>query len=210
MIIGSVRLYCEGLAMTLDRRDDIAVIATATGDADVVERVRAISPAVLIVDVQSSGMVDVVLAIRRECPSVRIVALAINEGSDSLIRCAEAGVSGYVTRDAGIDDLVTMIESVVRDQFVCPPQIVATLLRRLATYGENGRPQVAEDSLTSRERQVLAMICEGLSNKEIADACNISEATVKNHVHHVLEKKKARTRWQLAALGSGSGTTRRR
>jgi len=206
MIIGCVRLYCDGLAMTLHHREDITVIAASTGDAAIVDRVRAMSPDVVIIDVQSADLVDAVLVIRRECPSVRVVALAINEGSDSLIRCAEAGVSGYVTCDAGIEDLVTMIHTVVREQFVCPPQVATTLLRRLASHGERARIPPELDSLTGRERQVLGLICEGLSNKEIAQACNISEATVKNHVHHLLEKKNLRTRGQLVAQAMAAGS----
>ena len=211
MIIGSVKLYCDGLALALDGREDISVIATSTRDAATSERLRSVSPDVVVIDVQSLDVVELVYVIRRECPSIKTVAFAIDEESETVMKCAEAGVSGYVTCDAGVGDLVTVIQTVVRGQFVCPPEIAIMLWRRLASRGETASATAEGDSLTTRERQVLELICEGLSNKEIARACNISEATVKNHVHHLLEKKKLRTRVQLAARATARhvGTTRR-
>jgi two-component system nitrate/nitrite response regulator NarL len=200
MIVGDVRLFRDGLATTLHGRRDIAVVATSSGDAGTLARVRALAPNVVIIDVQSSELVEFVQLIRTDCPSVRIVAFAINDTSDTLLQCAQAGVSGYVTSEAGIDDLVGMIYTVMREEFACSPEITTRLLRRLAARGEKSEATVAESTLTARERQVLALICDGLSNKEIARACSISEATVKNHVHHLLEKRGLRTRGQLAAL----------
>lgn len=186
--------------MTLGRRDGINVIATSCGDGASLEHVRASSPDVIVIDVQSSDLIEFARVLRRECLSAKLVAFAVNEQSDTMIRCAEAGVSGYVTCDAEVDELVTVIQSVLHEEYVCPPRIAAMLLRRLATQGDRGTIPVETELLTTRERQVFGLICEGLSNKEIAHRCGISEATVKNHVHHLLEKQKVRTRTQLAAL----------
>jgi DNA-binding NarL/FixJ family response regulator len=99
-----------------------------------------------------------------------------------------------VTCNADIDHLVHVIQSVVHDDFVCAPQVAAALVRRLATRTRNRRLPTDDEALTVRERQVLSLICEGLSNKEIAGVCRIAEATVKNHVHHLLDATASRLR----------------
>jgi two-component system nitrate/nitrite response regulator NarL len=207
-IIGNVRLYRDGLAIALDNRPDIAVVAAVNDHDATLTRVLDSAPDVIIVDVHSAY--HIVTLLRPECPSIRVVAFAIEEDSDALVQCAEAGVSGYVTCDAALDDLVNVIHTVVREEFVCPPRIASTLLRRLAAQGQRVGDADGEESLTARERQVLGLICEGLSNKEIAQTCSISEATVKNHVHHLLTKQKLRTRTQLAARATVANTAVRR
>ena len=209
MIIGSVRLYCDGLATTLERYQEIAVVDVVSDPDAIIERLQAAAVDVVIIDVQSSDLLQLVGVIRRECPSVRVVAFAVEAREDSLVTCAEHGVAGYVTCDAGIDEFVNVIHTVVHQEFVCPPNIAATLVRLLATRAQKDGA-ADRDPLTGRERQILALICEGLSNKEIAHICCISEATVKNHVHHLLEKHKLRTRTQLAARLSGVTGMRRR
>jgi DNA-binding NarL/FixJ family response regulator len=204
MIVGCVRLYCDGLAAALARRDDVTVVS-ASSEQPTIESVRAAAPEVVIVDVQSSSLIDFVHVLRRECADVKVVAFAIEEQEQNLVACAEAGVAGYVTCDASIDDLVHVVHTVVRHDFVCPPRIAAALVRTLTARGvKSGSITPNEESLTGRERQILSLICEGLANKEIAQVCSISEATVKNHVHHLLEKHKLKTRTQLAARLSGA------
>jgi DNA-binding NarL/FixJ family response regulator len=208
MIIGSVRLYCEGLAATLARREDMTVVAALSGQDATVERIREAAVDVVIIDVQTSDLLQFVPVVRRECPSVKVVAFAVEAREDSLVTCAEVGVAGYVTCNADVDLLVHVIQTVVHHEFVCPPSVAETLVRRLAKRGH--RVDAAdEEPLTGRERQILALICEGLSNKEIAQVCSISEATVKNHVHHLLEKHKLRTRGQLAARRAGVAASSR-
>ena len=203
MIIGAVRLYCEGLAAALARYEGMTIVAALSGQDATVDCVRDAAVDVLIIDVQTSDLLQFVPVVRRECPSVKVVAFAVEASEDSLLTCAEEGVAGYVTCNADIDHLVHVIQTVVHDDFVCAPDVAAALVRRLATRTRNHRAFADDEALTARERQVLTLICEGLSNKEIAGVCQISEATVKNHVHHLLEKHKLRTRGQLAARLAG-------
>lgn len=207
MIVGAVRLYCEGLASTLACHQEIEVVGAVSGQDAAAERLRASAVDVVIVDVQSGNLVQFLSLIRRECPAVKVVALAVEAYDDRLITCAEQGVEGYLTCGATSDELVHVIQTVLDHEFVCPPAIAATLVRRLAT---RVRPDGAGDreQLTGREREILGLVCEGMSNKEIAQICGISEATVKNHVHHLLEKHKLRTRAQLAARLSGAPAVR--
>ncbi len=199
VIVGCVRLYREGLASALRANDDMHVLATISAHDTSADYLRDAPPDVVIVDVQSDELLPFIRIVRKQLPAIKVVAFAVEEHENILIRCAEAGVSGYVTCDASVDELVTVIRSVVREEYVCPPRIAAMLLRRLASPGHSGDAALNEAILTSRERQVLRYICDGLSNKEIANNCNISEATVKTHVHHLLEKLKVTSRSEAAA-----------
>jgi DNA-binding NarL/FixJ family response regulator len=108
-------------------------------------------------------------------------------------------MSGFVSRDATLQDLADTLTGVVRDELMCSPVISAKLFRRVAHPGHVGL-EPSFTPLTAREREVLALIREGLTNKEIATKLRISEATVKNHVHHLLEKLQVKRRVQAARL----------
>lgn len=115
-----------------------------------------------------------------------------------MVSCVDAGFHGYVSKDASLHDLVRTIESVARGEVVCSPRIVASLFREVARRGP-GMSGDAGIRLTSRERQILDLIDQYLSNKEIARALHISVSTVKNHVHNILAKQKVHRRADAAA-----------
>src|SRR6266571_3842650 len=152
----------------------------------------------------SGGVVRVVLT---RVPHARVVALGVIEDYDDVLGCAEAGVPGYVPREASIDDIVGVIESVHRGEAICSPRVAASLLAALAA-GSVAGPLRAH--LTDREREVVHLIDDGLSNKEIARELGIEVATVKNHVHNILEKVQVHRRGEAAAQVRGtsrSGST---
>jgi two-component system nitrate/nitrite response regulator NarL len=116
-----------------------------------------------------------------------IVALAVGDDEENVIALAEAGVIGFIDREEGLDALVAAVALVARGEAAFPPRIGTSLLRRVSTFRQHRRTlDVAP--LTVRESQVAELIAEGLSNKEIAARLFIEVATVKNHVHNILEK----------------------
>ena len=130
---------------------------------------------------------------------MRVVAFAVPETEDDIIACAEAGVAACVTREASIDELVATIERVGSGESLCSPQVAAVLLRRVATLAA-ARSDEPAATLTSREREILDLIAEGLSNKQIGQVLCIQVPTVKNHVHNLLEKLEVHSRHEAAAL----------
>jgi len=145
---------------------------------------------------------DLIRDLHAEVPSTRLVAFAVNEDISTIIGCAKAGATSYVTVDASLDDFVRAIECSTAGELSCSPRIAAELFSWL---GKRSEPNDASDGvklLTNREQCVLAFITEGLSNKEIASELNISEATVKNHVHHLLEKLHVDSRRRAALVFS--------
>jgi two-component system nitrate/nitrite response regulator NarL len=199
VVVGAIRLYREGLAAALAGRDGFDLRGTAADAAGAVSVVRTLQPDIALIDMAMPDGVVVVRAVVAAAPQVKVVAVAVPEEDDDVIECAEAGVSGYVTRDGSVDDVVAMLEAVARDELPCSPRMAATLLRRVATLAANGAPHRPGRDLTSREREVLELIEAGLPNKEIARRLVIQLATVKNHVHNILEKLEVDGRAEAAA-----------
>jgi DNA-binding NarL/FixJ family response regulator len=140
-------------------------------------------------------------------PDACVIALSVEETDEELIACAEAGVAGFVRRDAAFDELTTTISSVVRGELPCSPQTAAILLRRIAQLAAERRRVTVTARLTPREREIVRLIDDGLSNKEIAGRLHIELATVKNHVHNILEKLQVHGRLEAAAHLRGDATS---
>lgn len=206
VVISDVRLYREGLAAALARRDSIAVVGTATScSADALDQVGALRPDVVIVDMATRDSLAGVRALATLAPSTKIVAFAVDELESQIVSCAEAGVAGYVPCDASVDDLALTVESVVRGESPCSPRIAATLFRRIAALSASPMGARTGAVLSGRERQILTLIRGGLSNKEIAQKLAIEVATVKNHVHSLLGKLDVTTRAEAAAHALHAG-----
>jgi DNA-binding NarL/FixJ family response regulator len=209
LIIADVRLYRDGLASSLGSRDHLSIVATSVSRADALEKIRQHAADVAIVDMATRESLELISDIRREALPTKILAFGVEEITADILACAEAGAAGYVTVDASIDELVTAVERIAREELVCSPQIAATLFQRLSEGSHRWIPGVQTRTLTSRERQVLGLMQQGHSNKEIAQNLNIAEPTVKNHVHHLLEKLDVTTRAQAVAratLPTGRGS----
>jgi DNA-binding NarL/FixJ family response regulator len=206
-IVAAVRLYREGLAGSLATCSRLVVVGACDNRADARERVQQLRPDVVIVDIATRQSLELIHDIRTEMLQCKVLAFAVEEIASDIIECAEAGAAGYVTADASIDDLVASIERIARAELVCSPRIAAQLFRRISEGGEQSSFEMK--TLTTRERQVLDCIQQGKSNKEIAQRLNIAEPTVKNHVHHLLEKLDVTTRAQAAAHATLSSSRRR-
>jgi DNA-binding NarL/FixJ family response regulator len=195
-VVAEVCLYREGLAHSLSRRAETQVLGTAGDVPEALELVKSLLPDVLLLDLGTPGAADVARAAREE--GVRVVALAIAESDDAVLACAEAGLAGYVARGASMDDLVRTLQAVARGELVCPPHVAGMLFRRVGslTVGRNGAARAA---LTPREREIAALIDQGMSNKEISRRLRIGLSTVKNHVHSLLEKLQVSRRGAAAA-----------
>jgi two-component system, NarL family, nitrate/nitrite response regulator NarL len=186
-VIGDVRFYREGLAELLVATGRIAVVGTAAATDEALRRASAADPDVVLLD---TAMVDGVATAKRLAelmPRSKIVALAVPESEEELILLVEAGVLGYVTREESLDEVVAAITSVVLDQTVGSPKLRTLLIKRVRALAAEYRPRAGE-TLTERERQVLDLVAQGLTNKRIAAELQIEPSTVKNHVHNILHK----------------------
>ena len=199
LIVSDVRLYREGLAAALAARPDLELVGAVASLDDALELLESERRAVVVLDTGMPQALDIARALMRVAPLTKIVAVAVADDAADVVACAEAGMAGYVSRDGSIEDVASAIHGVVRGELRCSPSMVSTLFRRLALLAPNRAAVGDEALLTKREIEIVALIDDGLSNKEIGRRLRIGTPTVKNHVHHILEKLRVRRRGQAAA-----------
>jgi len=197
-VVSDVRIYRDGIVAAFANAPGLGCVAIARLGITGLNDILGTRPDVVVVDMGAREALDLVRALRRAMPAARVVAFGVDESEAEVLACAEAGVAGYVCRDSTVDALLDIVRRTANDELVCSPRIAASLFRRIASLAE--RAVTPADALTLREQQVLALIREGLGNKEIADQLRISLATVKNHVHNVLEKLHVTRRAQAARI----------
>ena len=198
-ILSDVRLFREGLMWSLSHQPDIEIIEALAPSPGAIAQITESDAVALLLDITMPGAVDVCRDLNRQAPGIKVIAFAVNEVDYELVTCAEAGIDGYVTRDGSVNDVVVAIQSAVRGEVACSPRVAALLFQRVASLSEATRGAQAGPMLTRREREIAGLIAEALSNKEIARSLRISSATVKNHVHNILEKLQIRRRGEAAA-----------
>ncbi len=199
LVLDDTRLYREGLANILQGEEWVAAVDTAAGAEAALDRVGRFSPDVVLVNMAMVGSVAILGAVVGAAPDACVVAIGVSEREDDVVVCAEAGVSGYLLREGSLADLRATVESVARGETRCSPRIAATLPRRVAGLTAEWFSKAGRTHLTVREHEILGLIDEGLSNKEIAQRLSIEVRTVKNHVHSILEKLQVRRRGEAAA-----------
>jgi DNA-binding NarL/FixJ family response regulator len=196
LIAGRTRVHREALAVALSQARGVRVLGTASHRDEILTRLaEAPPPDIVLVDFVMPEAARIVAEIRRRTPNVKVVAITLGETEAEVIQLAEAGVAGYVLPDGSLDDLIIAVESAVRGELYCPPRVAFTLLRRvgaIALESVTGTKEAAASSpvheLTGREREILQLVDQGMSNKQIARQLGIEVATTKNHVHNILRK----------------------
>jgi DNA-binding NarL/FixJ family response regulator len=201
LIAVAVRLYRDGLAATLSARANFRIDGTAGTPLETQRAVRDLQPDVVIVDVSFDDILDLIRTIRSESSQSHVLAFAVQEDISTILSYAGAGADGFVTANGSVAELVDAVERTSVGELLCSPRIAAQLLRQAAHQTSGLTAHAIDRILTSREQQVLSLLKQGRSNKEIANELTIAEATVKNHVHHVLDKLHVTTRGKAAAVG---------
>jgi two-component system nitrate/nitrite response regulator NarL len=197
-VVTDIRLYREALADALPRHG-VPIVGAAAGFDEVLHLVDSVRPNVVLLDVATADRTEVIHALVEATPDIKVVVLGVQENDREVVAYAEAGAFGFVTRESSIEDLVGTVESVARGETRCSPRISAALLRRVADLAAERRTESVASRLTPREREILTLIENGLSNKEIARRLYIEVPTVKNHVHNILGKLNVRRRGEAAA-----------
>jgi DNA-binding NarL/FixJ family response regulator len=198
-IVSDVRLYREGLARSLARQPGITVLGATDASPAAVSQLISDAPDVIILEVAGPGSFGLAKSLSGQLPAVKIIAFAISDVEQEVLACAAAGFAGYVARDGSEADLMAAVEHALRGELFCSPRTAGVLFRHVAALSAQSAPTTGRPGLTQRECEILALLGQGLSNKEIARAMRIGGATVKNHVHRILEKLQVRRRGEAAA-----------
>lgn len=206
-LIEDNRLVREGLTALLNQVADFTVVA-AEASAGSAMLAKAKSDVILLdVGLWDDDSLRVAEMVLKEHPEAKVIIMDLLPMHEDIVEYVNAGVSGFILKDASADDLIETIRSVASGAHVLPPEMTSTLFSQIAKEALVKGRAVAMESvrMTSREREVIVLIGEGLSNKEIAARLNIATHTVKSHVRNVMEKLALHTRLQIAAFAHREG-----
>lgn len=210
ILISDIKIYCEGLSQVLSNTRSIKVIGSVSNIDAAITLITNSPPDVVVQDMTMTGSCDLVQQISSTNPDIKIIALSVPYNENNIFSCAEAGVTGYVPREASLGDLTAAVIGAVKGECYCPPKIAAFLFSKIQYLARRARENYPPDSnrqqdvhlidLTRREKQILSLMADGLSNKQISKALVIEVSTVKNHVHNILVKLEVQSRVQAATL----------
>ena len=209
LVVEDNRLLREGIVAILNQQPDLAVVAVAEDAGAALLRVPQTKPRVVLLD---AGLGDhdshrLVEHIKQAAPEARVIVMDLLPVQEDIIEFVKRGASWFVVKDATVDDFVQTIRSVAEGREVLPPALTGTLFAHIAQHAA-GRPaaaMVGAVRMTRREREIIDLIADGLSNKEIARRVHLATDTVKSHVHNILEKLALHSRLQLAAYAHKAG-----
>jgi two-component system, NarL family, nitrate/nitrite response regulator NarL len=203
LIVGGARAHQEGLAEALERAEGFGAVEAVPSIDAALGLLGGRRVDVVLLDVQVEDCIDAVRTLVASVPQPRVVAFGVTESERYVVALAEAGVSGYVPRTASLMYLKDEITSVARGQLLASPAVAAILLRRVRALANE--PRGRSPQLSARKREILALLEEGLSNKQIAGRLSIEVQTVKNHVHNLLDELGLRSRTEAAAWARRNG-----
>ena len=204
LLIEDNRLLREGIADLLEKEQDFEVIAKAE-DGDAIEKLKngQKNPHVILLDLglQKTNSLLLMKKVQEEFPETKVIAMDIIPSQVDVVEFIEAGGDGMLLKNASIDDFINTIRKVVDGQKILPSVLTHSLFTQIIESAIVTPTDIQESiHLTRREREIIKLISEGFSNKEIAQQLNIATFTVKSHVHNILEKLDLRSRLEVAVF----------
>jgi len=200
-------LFRKGLRTLLERMPGIDVVGEASNGDEALERARELVPDVILMDVKMPGLSGIEAARRvlAENPHIGIILVTMFDDPESVFAGMRAGARGYVLKEAEPEELRRAIDAAARGEMMLAPKIAEKLLHQFERERARRQPELPYEELTQREREVLQLAADGLSNKEIAARLAISEKTAKNHTANIFSKLQVNDRTQAVVLALRRG-----
>jgi len=196
------RILRDGIKGLINAQPDMKVVANSPGNHDSFLRARKAKPNVILVDLglRSENCLRLVKTLATELPEAKVVGMGLIPSQQDIIEFVEAGAAGFILKDATIDEVLGTIRAVARGLRILPPLLTESLFSHVIEQALHKGKGVLREAvrMTKREREIIVLIAEGMSNKEIAQRLNLSTYTVKSHVHNILEKMALHSRLQIA------------
>ena len=208
LLVDDHTLFRNGIKALLQRHQEFEVVGEAGDGLEGVKRAKSLKPDVVLLDIHMPGVSgkEAVQLIAEEAPGAHVVMLTVSEDAEDLIEAVRAGARGYLLKNIGTDFLLESLRRAARGESVMAAQMTGKLLAGVRAMAKDG-PEEAEEKekLSPREREIVALLARGASNKEIANTLNVAESTVKIHVQNIFKKLNLSSRVQVAVYAVEHG-----
>ena len=211
-IVEDHRLFREGLKSMLNSRGDVKIVGEAEDGLEAVRKIRKLRPDLVLLDLSmpKMGGISVMKEIKRELKRTRILALTIHESDQYVLEAFEAGTDGYCIKDASRQELMIAIDSVLQGKTYISPDISDQVMEGYLAGRTEFKARSRWDTVTQREREVLKLLAEGFTNKEISSLLHISVKTVEKHRTNIIGKLDLHNVAQLTAYAIEKGIVERK
>jgi len=202
LIIEDNRLLRDGIQSILKAHKDILIIAASGDGKHTLLKIKELKPNVILLDLglRSQNSLHVVEIVKKDFPGVKIIVMDLAPVQADILQYVKAGANGFILKDASLNDFLITIRTVAEGSTVLPPLLVDSLFSQIVDHAvREGKTKLKEAvRMTIREREVIVLLSEGMSNKDIAQKIHVSTYTVKSHIHNIMEKLALHTRLEIA------------
>ena len=202
LLIEDNRLLRDGIHSILKAHKDIVIIATSGDGKNTLLKIKELKPNVILLDLglRSQNSLHVVEIVRKDFPDAKIIIMDLAPVQADILQYVKAGANGFILKDASLNDFLITIRTVAEGSTVLPPLLVDSLFSQIVDHAvREGKTKLKESvRMTAREREVIVLLGDGLTNKEIAQKIRVSTYTVKSHIHNIMEKLALHTRLEIA------------
>lgn len=201
LLIEDNRLLREGILSILKSQKDIIIFSSGDGKNPLL-KVRQLKPNIVLLDLglRSQNSLHIVEIVKKEFPRAKIIVMDLAPAQADILQYVKAGAAGFILKDASLNDLLSTIRTVSKGETVLPPLLVDSLFSQIIDRAiKEGKSKLSGAvKMTKREREVIELLSNGLTNKEIAQKIQVSTFTVKSHIHNIMEKLALHTRLEVA------------
>ncbi len=214
LLVEDNRILRDGIAATIHKQKDVTVVGVSDGRGNTLAIARKVKPHVMLMDLglDSQNSVEVVQSIKKEMSGIKIIGMGLAPTQSDILEFVHAGAKGFILKNATVEEVLNTIRAVAAGETVLPYTMTGSLFTQVTEHAlKNGKRNLKRAiRMTEREKEIIALIADGMSNKEIANRLNIATFTVKSHVHNVLEKLELHSRLQIANYSSDVETPKLR
>lgn len=199
-------LFREGIAQLIASQEDLRVVAEAGDGQQAVDLALSFRPDLVLMDINMPRLdgLEATHRIKQALPETKVIILTVSETDDDLFEAIKAGADGYLLKNLKASRLFAELRGVLKGEAALTPYLATRVLQEFARLSRPGAAS-QRDGVTEREKEVLQLVAEGCSNREIGLALTIAESTVKRHLHNILEKLQMQNRAQAAAYAVRTG-----
>jgi DNA-binding NarL/FixJ family response regulator len=202
LLIEDNRILREGITAMINKHSDVAVVAVSDGRDNTLRKARAVKPQVVLMDLSldSQNSLEIVQSVKKDFPAIKIIGMGLAPTQTDILEFVQAGADGFIMKNASVEDVIKTIRAVSVGDTILPHQMTGSLFSQVTEHAllKGKRNLKMAIRMTQREKEIIALIVDGMSNKQIGIRLNIATFTVKSHVHNILEKLALHSRLQIA------------